>query len=182
MEKIAIKVCTCEGEHKNFPTSIYKFGEIGAVELPDLCPNSDLSQNELTQFELLLETTEENQNWTLYSIYRGRIARIQENLFFYTFGDIDEIGESNFYIYGSLRDVVEYLLSEWGPLAPDWRQLFKNWAVNGIPDHYDPSELTYWAHFFEKPDSGIVSHLAGLYFSLFLKLDDASLKATLEKL
>ena len=182
MQKVAINVCGCEGEHEDFPIGTYKFSEIGDVELPDLCPNSDLSQNELTQFDLLLETTEENQNWTLYSVYCGRIARVQENLYFYSFGDIDEIGESNFYISGSLGEVVEYLLSEWGELAPDWRGLFKAWAVNGIPEDYDSSELNSWTYFFKNLNPEIVNNLNGLEFSLHLKLEDEELKATLENL
>ena len=182
MQKIAINICDCEGEHEDFPTSVYRFSEIGEVELPDLCPNSDLSQNELTQFDLLIETTEENKNWTLYSVYMGRIARIQENLYFYTFGDLDEIGESNFYISGSLREAVEYLLSEWGELAPDWRGLFKKWTTEGIPASYDSSSLRSWTELFLNPDPEIVNDLEGLEVALHLNIEDEELVSELKKL
>ena len=182
MQKVAINICDCEGEHEDFPTSVYRFSEIGEVALPDLCPNSDLTQNELTQFDLLIETTEENTNSTLYSVYMGRIARIQEDLYFYTFGDIDEIGESNFYISGSLREVVEYLLSEWGELAPDWRGLFKKWTTDGIPAGYDSSSLRSWTGIFLNPDPEIVNDLEGLEVALYLNIEDAELVSELKKL
>jgi len=182
MQKVAINICDCEGEHEDFPTSVYRFNEIGEVELPDLCPNSDLSQNELTQFDLLIETTEENKNWTLYSVYMGRIARIQEDLYFYTFGDIDEIGESNFYISGSLREVVEYLLSEWGELAPDWRGLFKKWTTDGVPRGYDSNQLSIWSDLFLNPDPEIVNDLEGLEVALYLDIEDEELVSELKKL
>ena len=182
MQKIAINECDCEGDHEEFPRSIYNFSELGSIELPDLCVESDLSQNELSQFKLLIETTEENQNWTLYSIYRGRIARIQENLYFYTFGDIDEIGESNFYIHGSLGEVVECLLSEWGPSAPDWRSLFKQWATKGIPHAYDFMQLADWTEVFLNPDPKIIDDLEGLQVRIYLNLEDAELTETLTKL
>jgi hypothetical protein len=182
MQKVAINICDCEVEHENFSTSVYRFSEIGEVELPDLCPNSDLTQNELTQFDLLIETREENKNSTLYSVYMGRIARIQEDLYFYTFGDIDEIGESNFYISGSLREVVEYLLSEWGELAPDWRGLFKKWTTDGIPAGYDSSSLRSWTGIFLNPDPEIVNDLEGLEVALYLDIEDEELVSELKKL
>lgn len=182
MQKIAINECDCEGDHEEFPRSIYNFSELGSIELPDLCVESDLSQNELSQFKLLIETTEENQNWTLYSIYRGRIARIQENLYFYTFGDIDEIGESNFYIHGSLGEVAECLLSEWGPSAPDWRSLFKQWAIKGKPHNYESMQLVDWTEVFLNPDPKIISDLEGLQVSIYLNLDDEELTESLKKL
>ena len=175
MQKIAINVCDCDGMHEDFPISIYRFIEAGDIALPDLCPNSDLTQNEITQFDLLIETTEENTNSTLYSVYMGRIARIQEDLYFYTFGDIDEIGESNFYISGSLREVVEYLLSEWGELAPDWRGLFKKWTTEGIPAGYDSSSLRSWIEIFLNPDPEIVNDLEGLEVALYLNRHDEEL-------
>jgi hypothetical protein len=182
MQKIAINVCDCDGTHEDFPISVYRFNEAGDIELPDLCPNSDLTQNELTQFDLLLETTEENQNWALYSVYRGHLARIQDNLYLYSFGDIDEVGESNFYIEGSLDEVVEHLLTEWGELAPDWRGLFKAWGTNGLPKGYDSSKLTAWTDLFTNPKPESVAALEGLDLSLFLNLEDIELASTLKKL
>lgn len=182
MQKIAINVCDCDGTHEDFPISTYRFKEAGDIQLPDLCPNSDLTQNELTQFDLLLEITEENQNWVLYSIYRGHIARIQDNLYFYSFGDIDEVGDSNFYIEGTLDEVVEYLLTELGELAPDWRGLFKDWGTNGLPKGYDSSKLSKWTDLFTNPDPEIVADLEGLEVALFLNLDDVELVRELKKL
>ncbi len=182
MQKIAINVCECDGTHVDFPISSYRFDNLGEFQLPDLCPNSDLTQNELTQFELLVETAEENQNWTLYSVYQGRIARVQESLYFYSFGDIDEIGGSNFYISGSLGEVVEYLLSEWGSSAPDWRGLFKKWASEGIPSEYDSSNLKSWTELFLNPDPEIVNDLEGLEVSVYLNLEDQELTTELKKL
>jgi hypothetical protein len=182
MQKIAINVCDCEGEHEDFPVSSYRFNDTGEIQLPDLCPNSDLSQNELTQFDLLIETTEENQNSTLYSVYRGLVARVQDNLYFYSFGDIDEIGESNFYIEGSLEEVVENMLSEWGELAPDWQRLFKDWGTNGLPKDYDSSKMTAWTNLFANPKPEVISDLEGLEVSLFLNLDDEELLRLLKQL
>jgi len=182
MQRIAINVCECDGTHEDFPISSYRFDDVGEIQLPDLCPNSDLTQNELTQFELLIETTEENQNWTLYSVYQGRIARVQESLYLYSFGDIDEVGESNFYISGPLGEVIEYLLSEWGSSAPDWRGLFKKWATEGIPSEYDSSNLKSWTELFLNPDPAIVNDLEGLEVSLYLNLEDQELTTELMKL
>jgi hypothetical protein len=182
MQKIAINVCDCDGMHEDFPISTYRFIEAGDIALPDLCPNSDLTQNEITQFDLLIETTEENQNSTLYSVYRGHVARVQDNLYFYSFGDIDEIGESNFYVEGSLGEIVEDLLSEWGELAPDWRALFKKWATHGIPAGYDSSSLRSWTDLFANPEPELVNDLEGLQVALFLNLDDEDLARELKKL
>jgi hypothetical protein len=182
MQKIAINVCDCDGMHEDFPISIYRFIEAGDIALPDLCPNSDLTQNEITQFDLLIETTEENQNSTLYSVYSGRIARVQKNLYFYSFGDVDEIGESNFYISGSLGEVVEFLLSEWGELAPDWRGLFKKWATDGILAGYDSGTLRSWTELFLNPDPEIVNVLEGLEVALYLNLGDEELVSELKQL
>ena len=182
MQKIAINVCECDGSHEDFPTSSYKFSGAGDTQLPDLCPNSYLTQHELNQFDLLIETTEENQNWTLYSAYRGHVARVQDNLYFYSFGDIDEVGESNFYIEGSLDEVVEYLLTEWGELTPDWRGLFKDWGANGLPKGYDSSKLITWTDLFTNPNPESSADLEGLEVSLFLNLDDDELVSTLKKL
>ena len=173
VQKIAINVCDCDGTHEDFPVSTYRFNDAGSLELPDLCPNSDLTQNELTLFDLLIETTEDNINSTLSSVYRGHVARIQDNLYFYSFGDIDEIGESNFYIEGSLDEVVEYLLSEWGELAPDWRGLFKDWGTNGHPKYYDSSHLIAWTEVFKNPKPQAIIHLEGLEVSVFLKTEDS---------
>jgi len=182
MQKIAINVCDCDGMHEDFPISIYRFIEAGDIALPDLCPNSDLTQNEITQFDLLIETTEENQNSTLYSVYRGHVARVQDNLYFYSFGDIDEIGESNFYVEGTIDEVIDYLLSEWGELAPDWRGLFKNWAENGYPENYDSSKLLPWTKVFTKSDPELIADLEGLEVSLFLNLEDNELIRSIKKL
>jgi hypothetical protein len=182
MQKIAINVCDCDGMHEDFPISTYRFIGGGDIALPDLCPNSDLMQSELTQFDLLIETTEENHNSALYSVYCGHVARVEDNLYFYFFGDIDEIGESNFYIEGTLDEVIEYLLSEWGELAPDWRGLFKDWATNGLPKDYDSSKMTAWTNLFDNPKPEIISDLEGLEVSVFLNLDDEELLSTLRKL
>ncbi len=175
-------MCDCGGEHTDFPVSFYNFKEIGKVELPDLCPDSSLSQNELTQFESLVETTEENKNWTLYAQYRGRIARIREHLYFYSFGDIDETGESNFYICGTLCDVLGELFNEWGSSAPDWRGLFSRWVRDGMPNEYDSNRLSKWTELFLNPDPGIVKDLEGLEVGLYLNLEDEELVRELKKL
>ena len=182
MQKIAINVCNCDGTHEDFPISFYRFNEAGDIELPDLCPNSDLTQSELTQFQLILELTEANENWILNEIYRGRVARIHNNLYFYTFGDIDEVGDSNFYIEGTLAEVVEYFLSQMGEFGPDWRGLFKAWATNGLPKGYDSSKLSPWTDLFTHRDPETVADLEGLEVSVFLNLNDDELVNTLKKL
>jgi hypothetical protein len=118
----------------------------------------------------------------LYSVYRGQVARVEDNLYFYFFGDIDEIGESNFYIEGTLDEVIEYLLSEWGELAPDWRGLFKDWGTSGFPEGYDSDKLMAWRELFANPNPESVAELEGLEVSLFLNLEDEELVRELKKL
>ena len=183
MQKLPINVCYCDGHHKNFPIGEYRFDVLGTISLPELCPNSDLGPNQLLNFESLLETTTFNINWTFQSLWVGQIKRVQKDLYFYSYRDLDETGDLNFYVNGSLMEVVECFLSEWNSdSSPDWRKLFKDWAVNGIPEDYDSSKLTAWTDLIKNPKPGLITELEGLEISVFMNLADSELLTALKKL
>ena len=139
----AIQICDCEGRRThNFEEANHVFSD-GSVEiLPMLCPDNDLLRTELFQkFLPLLQTFEANENWTMFACYSGMIAEISSGLYMYSFGDIDEIGESNFYVKEDLNVILEILLSEWGELAPPWRNLFRSVSESGYPKNYEPGSM-----------------------------------------
>jgi hypothetical protein len=89
----------------------------------------------------------------MFACYAGQIAEIRPELYFYSFGDIDEIGERNFYIQGGLESVVDMLLEEWGPEAPTWEVFFKSIGQNGYPEDYEPGTLVDATFFFPNSDA-----------------------------
>jgi hypothetical protein len=176
MQKVAINICDCEGEHEDFPIEIYEFDDIGRIELPKLCPNSDLGQLELfNKFEKLVKTIETNKNWTLYSVYVGLIGRVSKNLFYCSFGDIDEVGENSFYISGILEEVIDFLLDEWGDFGPNWKKLFENWSTLGTPTNIVQDTLFNWELLFAGIETSEKYDLEGLEAGLFLNLEDEEL-------
>ena len=130
MEKIALAICECTGIHSDFPETIYTFPDLDVLKLPSLCPSSDLTADELCKrFINLIKVSICNTNATNYSFFCWQISRIDNNLYFYSFGDVDEIGENNFYVEGKLSDVFAELISELGEIGSEIDEFFKNQAL-----------------------------------------------------
>jgi hypothetical protein len=150
-----IKICKCDStsQHDDFISSEHLFPD-GSVELlPMLCPDSDLNNSDLfALYQPILETLESNENWTMFALYSGMIAEIKPGLYFFSFGDSDEVGESNFYIKSDLKPVLEMLLSEWGPAAPPWREFLRSLGEHGYPAGYEPGSMVSYEDFFPQLD------------------------------
>jgi hypothetical protein len=150
-----IKICSCDGaiQHQEFTKSEYIFPDGSTEFLPELCPDNELLSSELyQQYKPLLKTLESNENWTMFACYSGLIAEVSPGFYFYSFGDIDEAGESNFYIKSELKIVVEKLLAEWGELAPPWREFLKSIGNSGYPKGYEPGSMVDHKVLFPKLD------------------------------
>lgn len=153
--KVAIRVCECDGarDHAEFLESSYQFPD-GTIEtLYDFCPENDQLAEELYhQYKPIIKTLITDENWTMFAYYAGQIAEVRPGLYFYSFGDLDEIGERNFYIKGDLESVIEMLLEEWGEEAPPWRKLFSTIATEGYPQGYAPESMVDAKTFFPTID------------------------------
>ena len=166
MNMVAIKVCECDGEkdHNEYPMSEYVLSD-GSIEvLPELCLENELYPEDLYyEFRPVLKTLESDEEWTMFACYSGQIAEVRPGLYFYSFGDVDEIGERNFYIEGDLESIIDLLLEEWGPSAPDWESFFKTIGTNGYPEDYEPGTLVDAKYFF--PHSDAESLTVGISFN-----------------
>jgi len=142
--KTEVKICPCDGlmEHARFEEVEHIFPD-GSIELlPTLCPENELLPSDLfEQYKLILETLESNEEWTNYATYSGQIAEISTGLYFYSFGDIDEVGETNFYFKCELKPILEELISDWGPAGTAWREFLKSVGEIGYPKGYQPSSM-----------------------------------------
>ena len=160
MNMVEIKLCGCDGEndHIQYPESQYTFPD-GTIEiLPDLCLENEIYPEDLYyEFHPVLKTLESDEEWTIFECYSGQIAEVRPGLYFYSFGDVDEIGERNFYIQGDLESVIDMLLEEWGPDAPDWEKFFKSIGTSGYPDGYEPGSMVDSAFFFPLGDAETLS-------------------------
>ncbi len=139
-----VKLCPCDGSmgHARFEEVDHLFPDGSIVLLPTLCPENELLPSDLfQQYKPILKTLESNENWTNDACYAGLIAEVNSGLYFYSFGDVDEVGESNFYIKSELKIVLEALISDWGPSAPTWRQFLKSVGKNGYPKGYQPGSI-----------------------------------------
>lgn len=167
MNMVPVKLCDCDGEldHIEFPESQYIFPD-GSVEvLPNLCFVNELYPEDLyDEFRPVLKTLESDEEWTMFACYSGQIAEIRPGLYFYSFGDVDEIGERNFYIQAKLESVVEMLLEEWGPSAPDWQTFFRTIGETGYPEGYEPGTLVDAKLFF--PHSNEESLTVGISYDV----------------
>ena len=156
LNMVEIKLCGCDGEldHNDFPEIEYTFPDGSTELLPVLCLENEIYPEDLYyEFNPVLKTLESDEEWTMFACYAGQIAEIRPGLFFYSFGDIDEIGERNFYIQGDLETVVDMLLEEWGPDAPAWEVFFKSIGQNGYPEDYEPGTLVDVTFFLPNNDS-----------------------------
>lgn len=150
-----VKICPCEGsmEHARFELVDHLFPDGSSELLPTLCPENDLLSPDLfQQFKPILKTLESNINWTNYACYAGLIAEVSAGLYFYSFGDTDEVGESNFYIKSDLKPILDKLIGEWGPSAPPWREFLKSVGENGYPKGYQPGSMVDYQEFFPRLD------------------------------
>lgn len=164
-----VKICSCDGviPHEDFLEEEHHFPD-GSIELlPTLCPENELLASELYQkYEPVLKTLESNENWTNYACYAGVIAQIKSGLYFYSFGDIDEAGESNFYIKSELKPILETLISDWGTDAPEWRELLRSIGERGYPEGYEPGSMVDHKEFLPRLDEEGLT--VGLSFNMEL--------------
>lgn len=141
---VAVRMCKCEesDEHEEFCVSEYIFPDGSKEVLNDLnFENERFPEDLYYQFRPILKTLESDENWTMNSYFVGLISEIRPGLYFYTFGDVDEIGERNFYIKGDLKSVVYMLMREWGPSKGRWQSLFNSVSKSGYPKGYEPGTL-----------------------------------------
>ena len=68
------------------------------------------------------------------------ISEVHPGLYFYWFGDVEEIGKRNFLIRNDLKSVVHMLLREWGPATSLWEALRRNADPRGYPGGYDQAQ------------------------------------------
>jgi hypothetical protein len=94
----------------------------------------------------------------------GLIAEVRPGLYFYTFGDIDEIGERNFFIKGDLNELIRMLLREWGPSKARWTNLLRFVGSSGYPKGYDPGTIVNINEFF--PNSGEETLTLGFSYNM----------------
>ena len=141
---VSIRLCKCGGEpeHSEFINVDYAFPDGSTENLPTLCFENELYPADLEhQFRPILKTLESDENWTMNSYFAGVISEVRPGLYFYSFGDVDEIGERNFFIKSDLRSAVHMLLREWGPSCSRWESLLRNAGSRGYPGGYEPGTI-----------------------------------------
>jgi hypothetical protein len=174
-----VKFCPCEGktEHDEFMKIEHTFPNGSTELLPALCPDNELLSSELfLKYKPIIETLESNENWTNYAHYAGVIAQINPNFYFYSFGDIDEAGECNYFIKSELKPILETLISEWGTDAPHWRSFLKSIGERGYPKGYQPGSMVDHKEFFPKMDE------EGLMVGISFNLEHSELREILKAL
>jgi hypothetical protein len=178
MEAI-VKICPCTSEtpHEDFQMLEHHFYD-GSIELlPALCPENELLSSELYQkYRPILKTLESNENWSNYACYAGMIAEIKPGLYFYSFGDIDEAGENNFYLKSELKPILETLISDWSTVGPDWREFLKSIGVSDYPKGYQPGSMVDHKEFFPKLDE------EGLTVGISFNMESSELRELLARL
>lgn len=174
-----VKICTCDGlaPHEEFLEFEHHFPD-GSIELlPGLCPENGLLSSEIYQkFKPLLKTVESNENWNNYAFYAGLIAEVKPGLYFYSFGDIDEAGENNFYVKSELKPILETLILDWGTDAPHWRTFLNSIGESGYPKGYEPGSMVDHKEFFPKLDE------EGLTVGVSYNMEHSELKELLRAL
>jgi len=140
--KVAIKLCNCESKHDEFHKEDHVFPDGTKENLPTICVENELYPDDLYhEFQPILKTLESDENWAMNSYFVGLVAEIRPDIYFYRFGDVDEIGESNFYIKGDLKSVIYLILREWGPSGKWWQALLRNIGSHGYPKGYEPGSM-----------------------------------------
>jgi hypothetical protein len=164
---VSIRLCKCGGEpeHSEFIQDEYLFPDGSTEKLPMICFENELYPADLYhQFRPVLKTFESDENWTMYSYFQGLIAEVRPGLYFYTFGDVDEIGERNFFIKSDLRSVVRMLIQEWGPSSSRWAALLRNVGSRGYPGGYEPGTIVNLSVFM--PNTGEETLTIGFSYNM----------------
>jgi hypothetical protein len=164
---VSIRLCKCGGdpEHSEFIQDEYLFPDGSIEKLPMICFENELYPADLYhQFRPVLKTLESDENWTMYSYFQGLIAEVRPGLYFYTFGDVDEIGERNFFIKSDLRSVVRMLIQEWGPSSSRWEALLRNVGSRGYPGGYEPGTIVNLSVFM--PNTGEENLTIGFAYNM----------------
>ena len=164
---VSIRLCKCGGEpeHSEFINVDYVFPDGSTENLPTLCLENELYPADLEyQFRPILKTLESDENWTMNSYFAGVIAQVRPGLYFYSFGDVDEIGERNFFIKNDLKSVVHMLLREWGPSASRWEALLRNVGSRGYPGGYEPGTIVNLSVFM--PNTGEETLTIGFAYNM----------------
>ena len=164
---VSIRLCKCEGEpeHSEFINVDYAFPDGSTENLPALCLENELYPADLYhQFRPVLKTFESDENWTMNSYFAGVISEVHPGLYFYSFGDVDEIGERNFFIKSDLKSVVRMLLREWGPSASRWEALLRNVGSRGYPGGYEPGTIVNLSVFM--PNTGEETLTIGFAYNM----------------
>jgi hypothetical protein len=168
MEKIALVVCDCTENHSEFPETHYTFPNLGVIDLPYLCLSSGLTADELSKrFNNLIKVHISNTDATNYSIYMAQISRIEKNLYFYSLGDVDEIGENNFYIKGELTTVVNELIAELGEIGSEMSKFLKNQTLRSNSTTFNDGLIRPWKVYFGEIKNNLSDDLElGIYCNL----------------
>jgi hypothetical protein len=154
LNAVAVRLCNCDGERTHdLELEDYSFPD-GSVEmLPLICVENEILNTEIYQrFLPVLKTLESNENWTMFACYSGMIAQVSPGLYFYSFGDIDEAGETNYYVKCEIFLLIDLLLGEWGPSAPPWREFLQSVGERGLPSGYQPGTMVDPKFFFPQLD------------------------------
>ena len=174
-----VKVCPCDGsmEHEKFEVVDHVFPDGTIEQLPTLCLENELLSSELfQQYKPILKTLASNEEWINYACYAGQIAELKPGLYFYSFGDIDELGECNFYIKSDLKAILQKLIAEWGPSGPPWREFLKSVGKTGYPKNYQPGSLVDHKDFLPSLDE------EGLTVGFSYNMENSELKRVLQEL
>lgn len=165
--KVSIRLCKCAGEpeHSEFIQDEYLFPDGSTEKLPMICFENELYPADLYhQFRPALKTLESDENWTMYSYFQGLIAEVRPGIYFYSFGDVDEIGERNFFIKADLKSFIYMLIREWGTSSSRWAALLRNLGSRGYPGGYEPGTIVNLSVFM--PNTGEETLTIGFAYNM----------------
>ena len=154
LNTVAVRLCTCDGERTHeLESADYTFPDGYVERLPLICVENELLSTEVYQrFRPVLRTLESNENWTMFACYSGMIAEVLPGLYFYSFGDIDEAGEHNYFVKCEITSLLDILLEEWGTSGPPWRDFLRTVGERGLPAGYQPGSMVDPKLFFPQLD------------------------------
>jgi hypothetical protein len=154
LNAVPVRLCTCDGERTHeLEFEDYTFPDGSVEQQPLMCVENELLNTEIYQrFRPVLRTLESNENWTMFACYSGMIAEISPGLYFYSFGDIDEAGEQNYFVKCDIKTLLHLLLEEWGTGAPPWRDFLRSVGEKGLPAGYQPGSMVDPTIFFPHLD------------------------------
>ena len=164
---VSVRLCKCLGEyeHSEFIEYDYPFPDGSIEKLPMICFENELYPADLYhQFRPVLKTLESDENWTMNSYFQGLVAEVRPGIYFYSFGDVDEIGERNFFIKSDLKSVIFMLLREWGTSSSRWAALLRNVGSRGYPGGYEPGTIVNLSVFM--PNTGEETLTIGFAYNM----------------